>query len=77
MTPRRDARAHDRDPRRSIKQFAGAARPAVDHLTLTVPEGEVCVLIGPSGCGKTTTMRIINRMIEPDCGQRPRRRAAT
>jgi len=33
-----------------------------------VPAGEVCVLIGPSGCGKTTTMRVINRMIEPDRG---------
>ena len=33
-----------------------------------MPAGEVCVLIGPSGCGKTTTMRIINRMIEPDGG---------
>jgi osmoprotectant transport system ATP-binding protein len=51
-----------------VKQFAGTAHPAVDRLTLTVPEGEVCVLIGPSGCGKTTTMRIINRMIEPDAG---------
>src|SRR5439155_24019015 len=40
------------------KQFAGAPRAAVDHLTLRIPEGEVCVLIGPSGCGKTTTMRI-------------------
>ena len=50
------------------KQFAGAPRAAVDHLTLSIPEGEVCVLIGPSGCGKTTTMRIINRMIEPDSG---------
>jgi osmoprotectant transport system ATP-binding protein len=50
------------------KRFPGAAHPAVDRLTLTVPEGEVCVLIGPSGCGKTTTMRIINRMLEPDSG---------
>jgi osmoprotectant transport system ATP-binding protein len=50
------------------KRFPGAAHPAVDRLTLTVPEGKVCVLIGPSGCGKTTTMRIINRMIEPDSG---------
>ena len=50
------------------KQFPGEARPAVDHLTLTIPAGELCVLIGPSGCGKTTTMRIINRMIEPDSG---------
>ena len=50
------------------KSFSGAPRPAVDRLTLTVPAGEVCVLIGPSGCGKTTTMRMINRMIEPDSG---------
>jgi osmoprotectant transport system ATP-binding protein len=50
------------------KRFAGTPRPAVDSLTLTIPEGEVCVLIGPSGCGKTTTMRMINRMIEPDSG---------
>ncbi len=51
-----------------VKQFPGTARPAVDRLTLSIPEGEVCVLIGPSGCGKTTTMRIVNRMIEPDAG---------
>jgi osmoprotectant transport system ATP-binding protein len=51
------------------KSFPGAARPAVDRLTLTIPAGEVCVLIGPSGCGKTTTMRMINRMIEPDGGR--------
>ena len=50
------------------KRFDGTARPAVDRLTLSIPEGEVCVLIGPSGCGKTTTMRMINRMIEPDAG---------
>src|SRR5438093_73539 len=39
------------------------------RLPLTLPEGEVCVLIGPSGCGKTTTMRLINRMIEPSSGR--------
>jgi len=50
------------------KSFPGAPHPAVDRLTLTIPAGEVCVLIGPSGCGKTTTMRMINRMIEPDAG---------
>jgi osmoprotectant transport system ATP-binding protein len=54
--------------RELTKRFPGAAHPAVDRLTLAVPEGAVCVLIGPSGCGKTTTMRIINRMIEPDAG---------
>jgi osmoprotectant transport system ATP-binding protein len=36
----------------------------VDHLSLTVPAGEICVLVGPSGCGKTTAMRMVNRMIE-------------
>ena len=51
-----------------VKRFPGARHAAVDHLTLTIPEGEVCVLIGPSGCGKTTTMRIINRLLEPDAG---------
>lgn len=51
------------------KRFAHAERPAVDRLTLSVPAGEVCVLIGPSGCGKTTTMRMVNRMIEPDSGR--------
>ena len=51
-----------------VKQFPGMSHPAVDRLTLSIADGEVCVLIGPSGCGKTTTMRVINRMIEPDSG---------
>jgi osmoprotectant transport system ATP-binding protein len=50
------------------KRFPGEARPAVDSLSLEVAQGETCVLIGPSGCGKTTTMRMVNRMIEPDGG---------
>jgi osmoprotectant transport system ATP-binding protein len=50
------------------KRFAGDTRPAVDSLSLEVAQGETCVLIGPSGCGKTTTMRMVNRMIEPDAG---------
>ncbi|WP_370324857.1 ABC transporter ATP-binding protein [Euzebya sp.] len=41
---------------------------AVDDLTFDVPEGDVLVLVGPSGCGKTTSMRMINRMIEPSSG---------
>jgi osmoprotectant transport system ATP-binding protein len=51
------------------KSFAGSSRPAVDELDLDVPGGSTCVLIGPSGCGKTTTMRIVNRLIEPDRGR--------
>jgi osmoprotectant transport system ATP-binding protein len=42
---------------------------AVSELFLEVNEGEVCVLIGPSGCGKTTTLRMINRLIEPTAGR--------
>ena len=41
---------------------------AVDSLSLEVERGEVCVLIGPSGCGKTTTLRMVNRLIEPTIG---------
>jgi len=42
---------------------------AVDDLSLEVPEGEICVLVGPSGCGKTTTMKMVNRLIEPTRGR--------
>ena len=41
---------------------------AVDDLSIEVGKGEVCVLIGPSGCGKTTTLRMINRLIQPTSG---------
>lgn len=51
------------------KLFDGVARPAVDRLDLTVESGRTCVLIGPSGCGKTTTMRMVNRLIEPTSGR--------
>ena len=51
------------------KRFAGAPRPAVDRLDLVVPEGSTLVLIGPSGCGKTTSLRMVNRLVEPDAGR--------
>ncbi|MEA2248538.1 MAG: osmoprotectant transport system ATP-binding protein [Solirubrobacteraceae bacterium] len=45
------------------KRYAGQDKPAVDDLTLTIPAGEICVLIGPSGGGKTTAMKLVNRLI--------------
>lgn len=50
------------------KGFPGGAN-AVSDLSLDIPDGQTCVLIGPSGCGKTTTLRMINRLIEPDAGR--------
>jgi osmoprotectant transport system ATP-binding protein len=48
----------------ATKRYPGADTAAVDALSLTVPAGEICVLVGPSGCGKTTAMRMVNRMID-------------
>lgn len=42
---------------------------AADHIQMTVPEGEICVLLGPSGCGKTTTLKMINRIVPPTSGK--------
>ena len=51
------------------KRFPGAAAPAVTDLHLDIPEGRLVVLVGPSGCGKTTTLKMINRLVEPSAGQ--------
>jgi osmoprotectant transport system ATP-binding protein len=50
------------------KEFARGSN-AVRDLTLDIPGGQTCVLIGPSGCGKTTTLRMINRLTDPDSGR--------
>ena len=42
---------------------------AVNELSLTVPAGKICVLVGPSGCGKTTSLKMVNRLIEPTSGR--------
>ena len=42
--------------------------PILKDLTFTIPDGQFVVLIGPSGCGKTTTMKMINRLLEPNSG---------
>ncbi len=51
------------------KTYPGSDRPVVNDLSFEIPEGEICVLVGPSGCGKTTTMRMVNRLIEPTEGE--------
>lgn len=50
------------------KDFGNATAPAVRNLSVDVDEGETAVLVGPSGCGKTTTMKMINRLVEPTAG---------
>ena len=48
----------------------GSGNPgAVEDLSLTIPAGKVCVLVGPSGCGKTTSLKMVNRLIEPTSGR--------
>jgi osmoprotectant transport system ATP-binding protein len=47
----------------ATKLYPGQEQPAVDHLSLTVPAGEICVLVGPSGGGKTTALKLVNRLI--------------
>jgi osmoprotectant transport system ATP-binding protein len=46
----------------------GLAAPVIDGLTLEINRGETLVLLGESGCGKTTTLRLVNRMLEPTAG---------
>ncbi len=51
------------------KRYAGQRKAAVDGLTMEIPAGKIVMLVGPSGCGKTTTLKMINRLIEPTEGR--------
>jgi osmoprotectant transport system ATP-binding protein len=50
------------------KRYPGQTLDAVTDLTMDIKRGEFVVLVGPSGCGKTTTLRMINRLVEPSSG---------
>lgn len=51
------------------KTYPGQKKSAVGGLTLEIPAGSIVMFVGPSGCGKTTTLKMINRLIEPTSGQ--------
>ncbi len=51
-----------------VKRYSGQPNPAVRGLSLTIPAGEIVMFVGPSGCGKTTSLKMINRLIEPTSG---------
>ncbi len=51
------------------KRYAGQEVAAVDGLSLVIPAGEIVMFVGPSGCGKTTSLKMINRLIEPTSGE--------
>src|SRR6059058_5141957 len=54
--------------RNVTKVYPGREGAAVDHLSLVVPAGEICVLVGPSGGGKTTALKLVNRLIPLSSG---------
>jgi osmoprotectant transport system ATP-binding protein len=51
------------------RRKAEATPGAVNDLSMKVPAGQICVLVGPSGCGKTTSLKMVNRLIEPTSGR--------
>jgi osmoprotectant transport system ATP-binding protein len=52
-----------------VSKRYGAGHAAVNDLSLDIQTGDTCMLVGPSGCGKTTTLKMINRLVEPDSGR--------
>jgi osmoprotectant transport system ATP-binding protein len=54
---------------RGVSYAVNGGAPIIDHLSLSVSQGETLVLLGESGCGKTTTLRLANRLLMPTSGQ--------
>jgi osmoprotectant transport system ATP-binding protein len=63
---RKVTKVYGREPRGDAP---GRNPGAVNDLTFSVPAGKICVLVGPSGCGKTTSLKMVNRLIEPTSGE--------
>ncbi|WP_308767402.1 ATP-binding cassette domain-containing protein, partial [uncultured Corynebacterium sp.] len=51
------------------KSYPGQKSPAVKELSFRIPAGELVAFVGPSGCGKTTSLKMINRLVEPTSGE--------
>lgn len=51
-----------------VKTYPGAQKPSVDHVSFSLPRGEMLALLGPSGCGKTTILRMIAGLVSPTSG---------
>lgn len=51
------------------KTYEGSMVPAVNNISFDIERGSICCIIGTSGCGKTTTLKMINRLVEPTSGE--------
>ncbi len=73
-TPAPMSQQHASNASNAMVEFLGVSKiyqsgqPAVDNLNLSVDSGKITVFVGPSGCGKTTSLRMINKMVEPTSG---------
>ncbi|MFD4458728.1 ATP-binding cassette domain-containing protein [Nocardia sp. NPDC058480] len=69
MTPQRNVTGDSITLDGVVKRYKGQDTPAVERLDLEIDAGNIVAFVGPSGCGKTTTLKMINRLIEPTEGR--------